>query len=157
LRAPTRSGGSMHAIRPMVVGIALVLIAATGAFAGQATASQQSSQSTQTPPPKPDPQATPKPEQTTQEPGYKETVVVSASKTEHQLINAPATMSVISDKQLSVAPSNGYGDILRMLPGVNVAQLSARDVNVTSRASTSSLATSQLAVLDGRSLYQDFF
>jgi outer membrane receptor protein involved in Fe transport len=88
---------------------------------------------------------------------YKETVVVSASKTEQQLVDAPATMTVIGEKTLSVAPSNDYADILRAVPGVNVTQLSARDVNVTSRASTSSLATSQLAVVDGRSLYQDFF
>jgi len=139
----------MHAIRPMVVGIAFVLTVTTGALAGQA---QQTP-----PPPKPTPQASPKPDQPTQEAGYKETVVVSASKTEQQLINAPATMTVINDKQLAVSPSTNYGDILRMVPGVNVSQLSARDVNVTSRAATGSLATSQLAVLDGRSLYQDFF
>ncbi len=58
---------------------------------------------------------------------------------------------------LSVAPSNNYGDLLRSVPGVNVTQISARDVNVTSRAATSSLSTSQLAVVDGRSIYQDFF
>ena len=56
-----------------------------------------------------------------------------------------------------MAPSTNYGDLLRSVPGVNVTQISARDVNVTSRAATGSLATSQLAVLDGRSLYQDFF
>jgi len=140
----------MHAIRPMVVGIAFVLTVTTGALAGQ-------TQQTAPPPPKPTPQASPKPDQPTQEAGYKETVVVSASKTEQQLINAPATMTVITDKQLAVSPSTNYGDILRMVPGVNVSQLSARDVNVTSRAATGSLATSQLAVLDGRSLYQDFF
>jgi iron complex outermembrane receptor protein len=40
---------------------------------------------------------------------------------------------------------------------VNITQLSARDVNVNSRSATSSLATAQLAVVDGRSIYQDFF
>jgi iron complex outermembrane receptor protein len=50
-----------------------------------------------------------------------------------------------------------YGDLLRSVPGVNVTQISARDINVTSRAATSSLSTSQLAVVDGRSIYQDFF
>lgn len=147
----------MSAIRPLIVGLALALAVPAAARAAQAadqTSGQtQSSSSTQTPPPKP----TPKPDEPPQDPSYKETVVVSASKTEQQLIDAPATMTVIGEKALSVAPSNNYGDILRMVPGVNVAQLSARDVNITSRAATSSLATSQLAVLDGRSLYQDFF
>ena len=35
--------------------------------------------------------------------------------------------------------------------------MSARDINVTSRGATGTLATGQLALLDGRSLYQDFF
>ena len=42
-------------------------------------------------------------------------------------------------------------------PGVNITQVSARDINVTSRGATGTLATGQLALLDGRSLYQDFF
>ena len=88
---------------------------------------------------------------------YKETVVVSASKKEQQLVNAPATMTVIGPEVLNLAPSTNYGDLLRVVPGVNVTQMSARDVNVTSRGATSSLATSQLAVVDGRSIYQDFF
>jgi iron complex outermembrane receptor protein len=95
--------------------------------------------------------------QQTQDVKYKETVVVSASKTEQQLVNAPATMSVIGPEILNIAPSTNYGDLLRGVPGMNVTQISARDVNVTSRGATSSLATSQLAVVDGRSIYQDFF
>jgi iron complex outermembrane receptor protein len=92
------------------------------------------------------------------EPGYVETVtVVSATKAEQKLVDAPATMSVIGPRALEVAPSNNYADLLRAVPGVNVTQLSARDINITSRAATSSLATSQLAILDGRTLYQDFF
>ena len=42
-------------------------------------------------------------------------------------------------------------------PGMNITQVSARDINVTSRGATGTLATGQLALLDGRSLYQDFF
>jgi iron complex outermembrane receptor protein len=40
---------------------------------------------------------------------------------------------------------------------VNITQISARDVNVNTRSATSSLATAQLSVVDGRSIYQDFF
>jgi outer membrane receptor protein involved in Fe transport len=90
-------------------------------------------------------------------PPYSETVVVSASKSEQQLVDAPATMTVIGPRELEVAPSGSYAELLRNVPGLNITQISARDVNVTSRAAAGSLATSQLAVLDGRSLYQDFF
>src|SRR5438552_9069032 len=66
-------------------------------------------------------------------------------------------MSVISGDALAALPAQNYGDVLRSVPGVNVVQLSARDINVTSRQATGTLATSQLTLLDGRSLYLDFY
>jgi len=86
-----------------------------------------------------------------------EVVVVSASKVESTLINAPATMSVITPEVLQNSPAQNYGDLLRNVPGVNVIQMSARDINLTSRQSTNTLSNSQLALLDGRSIYLDFF
>jgi outer membrane receptor for ferrienterochelin and colicins len=86
-----------------------------------------------------------------------ETIVVSASRIETTVLNAPATMSVLSTDAIAAAPSAQFGDLLRSVPGLNVVQTSARDVNVTSRQSTSTLSTSQLVLVDGRSLYLDFF
>jgi outer membrane receptor protein involved in Fe transport len=88
---------------------------------------------------------------------YEETVVVSASKTEEKLINAPATMTVIGPSTIASAPTQNFAELLRTVPGMNVTQVSPRDINVTMRGATSTLATGQLALLDGRSLYQDFF
>ena len=90
-------------------------------------------------------------------PRLAETVVVSASRTDRALIDAPATMSVVSSQVLASTPAQNYGDLLRGLPGVNVIQLSAREVNITNRSATSTLANSQLVLLDGRSIYLDFF
>ncbi len=89
--------------------------------------------------------------------GVGETVVVSASRTESTVLDSPATVTVVSSSTLEALPSQSYADVLRTVPGMNVVQLSARDINVTSRQATSTLATSQLALLDGRSLYLDFF
>lgn len=89
--------------------------------------------------------------------GLGETVVVSASKIESTLANAPVTMSVVTSATLQSAPSSNFGDILRNVPGVNVIQTSARDVNLSMRQGTSTLATSTLVLLDGRSIYLDFF
>jgi outer membrane receptor for ferrienterochelin and colicins len=89
--------------------------------------------------------------------GLGETVVVSGSKVESTLTNAPVTMSVITSDTLQIAPSGNFGDVLRNVPGVNVIQTSARDVNLSMRQSTSTLATSTLVLLDGRSIYLDFF
>src|SRR5262249_55716189 len=86
-----------------------------------------------------------------------ETVVVSASKAEETLITAPATMSLVTSETIKTSSASNYGDLLRAVPGVNVVQLSARDVNLTSRQATSTLSNSQLVLLDGRTIYQDFF
>ena len=140
----------MLAFRQMTTGLAAVLMSVTVA----AAQTPPPPPPVQQPPPAQQPPPTPSP---AQEVTYKETLVVSASKTEQQLVDAPATMTVIGPRTLSVAPSTNYADLLRNVPGVNVTQISARDVNITSRSATSSLATSQLAVVDGRSIYQDFF
>jgi outer membrane receptor protein involved in Fe transport len=126
------------------------------AQAGQSTALQQQPQPQQPQPQQPQPQQQQQnpPEQ---EPKYEETVVVSASKVEEKLVNAPATMTVIGAPLIERASSQNFADLLRTVPGLNITQVSARDINVTSRAATGTLATGQLALLDGRSLYQDFF
>jgi outer membrane receptor protein involved in Fe transport len=134
-----------------------VILAATVSLAGAGRALAQAPAAPTTPaaqPAAPQPPAPPKPD----DPGkYEETVVVSASRTEEKLINAPATMSVITGETIENAPTQNFAELLRAVPGLNVTQVSARDINVTSRGATGTLATGQLALLDGRSLYQDFF
>ena len=130
-----------------------------GTLPGVAVAQQPDAQ-------KPDqqkPAATQKPDQKPEEkpaeqpPNYEETVVVSASKTEEKLINAPATMTVVGPDTIQSAPTQNFAELLRTVPGVNITQVSPRDINITTRGATSTLATGNLALLDGRSLYQDFF
>ena len=89
--------------------------------------------------------------------GLGETVVVSASRIESTLTNAPATMSVLTAATLEVSPAQNFGDVLRAVPGVNVTQTSARDIQLSSRKATGTLETSQLVLLDGRTIYLDFF
>jgi outer membrane receptor protein involved in Fe transport len=104
-------------------------------------------------PPTPTP---PEPEETTP-PIYTEAVVVTASKVEQQLVNAPATVSgdllrhhpELAHQQLRRAAAVGAGD-------EHHPDLGAR-LQHHMRGATSTLSTSQLALLDGRSLYLDFF
>jgi outer membrane receptor protein involved in Fe transport len=86
-----------------------------------------------------------------------EVTVESASKNETALIDAPATMSVVTSQQLQSSPAQNYVDLLRAIPGMNVIQTSARDFNLTTRQATSTLNNSQLVLVDGRSVYLDFF
>jgi iron complex outermembrane receptor protein len=90
-------------------------------------------------------------------PTYSETVVVTASKVDTQIINAPAAISVIGADVIASSGAQNYGDLIRTVPGANVAQTSARDINITSRGATSTLSNTQIALLDGRTIYQDFF
>ena len=86
-----------------------------------------------------------------------EVIVVTASRTEQPLNEAPAAISVLTAKDIESIPADNYGALLRNVPGLNVSQTSARDFNMTARGSTNTLSTSQLVLVDGRSLYLDFF
>jgi outer membrane receptor protein involved in Fe transport len=106
--------------------------------------------------PPPTPPAEP-PADAAEPPIYEEQVIVTASKVEQQLVNAPATVSVITTDVIESSPATNYAELLRSVPGMNLTQTSARDFNLNMRGATSTLATSQLALIDGRSLYLDFF
>ena len=126
--------------------MALMLALATSSVVFAQTGTQQPPQPPSQPPPTPQ-----------EQPVYEEQVVVTASKVEQQLVNAPATVSVVTADVIASTPSTNYAELLRAVPGVNLAQTSARDFNITMRGASSTLATSTLALLDGRSLYLDFF
>ena len=110
----------------------------------------------QAPPAQPAP-ASQQPQDPDQPPTFEETVVVTASRVEQQLVNAPAAVSVVTTQTIENSPATNIGDLLRAVPGINVSQVSARDINITTRGATSTLSTSQLALVDGRSIYLDFY
>lgn len=85
-----------------------------------------------------------------------EDVIVSASARSEALLDAPAAVSVISGTELETAPGDSLVDYLRRVPGINVVQFSARDVNIASRSATGGINTSSLVLVDGRNLYLDF-
>ena len=95
--------------------------------------------------------------------GVTEEVVVLGSRrpvgrrTPRRLVDAPVTTTIIPRTVLETTPSSNMGDILRNAPSVNAIQLSVRDVQVTTRQSTGILSNSQLVLVDGRTIYLDFF
>ena len=107
--------------------------------------------------PAPAPAPAQQPQDPERPPSFEEQVVVSASRSEQVLVNAPAAVTVINAETIANSPATNMGDLLRAVPGINVIQVSARDVNFTTRGATSTLATSQLSLVDGRSIYLDFF
>lgn len=99
-------------------------------------------------------QQTPAPEEKQK---VEEVIVVTASRTEQLVHDVPAAVTVLTAQDIQEIPADDYGDLLRNVPGLNVTQISARDVQINGRAATNSLATSQLVLLDGRTIYLDFF
>ncbi len=91
------------------------------------------------------------------QPAFEKTVVVSASRAKILLEDTPTTISVIGRNTIETRPAQNVGDLMREVPGANVVQSSARDVNVATRGPSPFLTGSQLALVDGRPLYFDFF
>ena len=96
-------------------------------------------------------------EQERQPPRIDEVVVVTASGTEELLLEAPTAITVIGADAIALSPAQNYADLVRGVPGLNVIQTSARDVSMSSRSSTNTLDASQLVLIDGRTVYLDFF
>ena len=72
------------------------------------------------------------------------------------VVNSPAAVTVIPSEAIVSAPDRSVPELLRMVPGVNAVRSGNRDWSVTSRQGTSTLANSQLVLVDGRSIYLDF-
>jgi outer membrane receptor protein involved in Fe transport len=89
--------------------------------------------------------------------GLANEIVVTASKFEEEVVNAPATATVIPERTIEQAPTQNLADLLRAVPGMNVAQTSASSFGVTGRAATGSLSGAQLALIDGRTFYQESY
>ena len=89
--------------------------------------------------------------------GFGEVVVVTATRTPVRLVEAPVTTSVIGAHRIATAAPDQVAELLRTVPGVNVIRLSANDIALTTRGATTPAAHSQLVLVDGRSVYLDFF
>jgi iron complex outermembrane receptor protein len=88
--------------------------------------------------------------------GYEETVVVTASRSSQPIDDAPAAVTVFEGEQLEAAPADELGDVLRTVPGLNVAQTSAGEFLISGRQATSVLPRGQQVMIDNRTIYQDF-
>jgi outer membrane receptor for ferrienterochelin and colicin len=88
--------------------------------------------------------------------GLEDQVVVTASKFEEEVVNAPATATVISEQTIRDLPTQNIADLLRAVPGMNVSQTSAGQTGVTGRSACPALPGTQLVLVDGRTIYLDF-
>ena len=85
------------------------------------------------------------------------TKVTSVSKTEEPRFRTPAAVQVVTAEDIRRAGATSIVEALRLAPGVHVARINSNQWGVGIRGFTNRLARAQLALMDGRSLYNPLF
>jgi outer membrane receptor protein involved in Fe transport len=88
--------------------------------------------------------------------GLADTVLVTASRFAEEVVNAPATATVVSEQAIRDSPTQNVADLLRAVPGVNLAQTAARDFGITIRAANRVQPGAGLVLINGRTIYRDY-
>lgn len=81
------------------------------------------------------------------------TEITSVSRKEQTLSRTAAAVYVITDEDIRRSGAKTIPDLLRMVPGFNVAQIDATNWAVTSRGFNGVYSNKLLVLIDGRSVY----
>ncbi len=83
--------------------------------------------------------------------------ITSVSKKTQKLSDAAAAVYVITNDDIRRSGANSVPEVLRMVPGLQVAQVNANQWAISSRGFNSSFANKLLVLIDGRSVYTPLF
>jgi iron complex outermembrane recepter protein len=83
--------------------------------------------------------------------------VTSAANKEESLSKVGAALYVITREDIASSGANNIPDLLRLVPGVEVAQINANQWAISIRGFNSFYSNKVLALIDGRALYQPSF
>jgi len=83
--------------------------------------------------------------------------VTSVSKKAEKASQAPAAIYVITQEDIRRSGLQSVPELLRMVPGIQVAQSGSSDWNVTSRGFNGQFANDLLVLIDGRAVYSPVF
>lgn len=84
-------------------------------------------------------------------------VVITASKYEQPITEAPATISVITEEDIKYSGARDIQEVLRRVPGIEVMVSKSSQIDVGVRGDVDTLYKRLLVLVDGRSVYQDFY
>ncbi|MCP5105824.1 MAG: TonB-dependent receptor, partial [bacterium] len=84
-------------------------------------------------------------------------VVITAARKEQPITQAPTTITVITAEDIKYSGAVSIPDVLRMVPGVDVMTITARDRQVGVRGFIGPINNKLLVLVDGRSVYTDFY
>jgi iron complex outermembrane receptor protein len=83
--------------------------------------------------------------------------IISVSKKAEKLGDSAAAIYVITNEDLRRSGATSIAEALRMVPGLDVAQISANRWAISSRGFSSEFANKLLVLMDGRSVYTPLF
>jgi iron complex outermembrane receptor protein len=83
--------------------------------------------------------------------------VTSVSKKEEKLNDAAAAIFVLSNDDIRRSGATTVADALRLVPGLQVAQIDSSDWAVSARGFNSQFANKLLVMVDGRTVYSPLF
>lgn len=83
--------------------------------------------------------------------------VTSVSKKEQKISQTAAAIYVITQEDIKRSGMNSLPELLRMVPGMQVAQMDANKWAISSRGFTSQFSNKLLVLVDGRSVYSPYF
>ncbi|HET6216654.1 MAG TPA: TonB-dependent receptor plug domain-containing protein, partial [Acidobacteriaceae bacterium] len=79
--------------------------------------------------------------------------VTSVSKTEQSLSQAASAIFVITPEAIRRSGANNIPDLLRMVPGLDVARINANTWAVSARGLNARFSNELLVLMDGRTVY----
>jgi outer membrane receptor for ferrienterochelin and colicin len=82
--------------------------------------------------------------------------VVTASARSSSETRAPASLTIITEDEIRMSGAATIPEILRRVPGIDMAEMNPSDSNVSIRGFNRRVANKVLVLVDGRSVYQDF-
>jgi iron complex outermembrane receptor protein len=82
--------------------------------------------------------------------------VVTASARSSSEAKAPASLTIITEDEIRMSGAATVPEILRRVPGIDVAEMNPSDTNISIRGFNRRVANKVLVLVDGRSVYQDF-
>ena len=83
--------------------------------------------------------------------------VTSASKKEQKLSQVAAAIFVITPEDIRQSGATNIPDLLRMVPGLDIAQINSNTWAISARGFNFQFASKLLVLIDGRAVYSPLF
>lgn len=83
--------------------------------------------------------------------------VVTAAKKVQKISEAPAAMYVITEEDIKQSGATTIPDVLRIVPGIDVMEITATDFAINARGFNQEMSNKMLVLIDSRTMYWDFY